>query len=293
MRGGGGGRFSGFVVAILTVSLPGGARADEPPLPNPIEALGDDTVRAFTGGKELVLYGAAVASLVALSPTGGDNAVRVAVQEHVHAPAWGDAAYYTGYVLPVLLPTALYLTGVATRERSVAGAGSAAITALGLTVITTVVLKVGTGRPFPRHGLADDAPDRLQHPEYAKEFEPFGFGGRYAWPSGHTSATIALAAALTSYARGVWWVPVVTYSIALGVGAGMIVGDHHWTSDVLSGGAIGQAIGWSVGSSFRERGESHGLSATRHRGDAACSTFSWTLVPLSGDARGIAIMGTM
>jgi membrane-associated phospholipid phosphatase len=287
-------RGSSASIAGIVATLLGArsAAAAEPSMPNPFEALGHDTVSAFTG-TNLIYYGAAVASVAVLSPSGGDHAVRVAVQEHVKAPVWGDAAYYGGYLIPVILVPAVYVTGLATRERSVAGAGSAALLSLGLTVTTTVVLKVGTGRPFPRHGEAPDAPDRLEHPGYAKEFTPFGFAGRYAWPSGHTSAAFALASAFTSYAR-IPWVPLVAYPLALGIGAGMIVGDHHWASDVLSGAAIGQAIGWTVGANFRERALATERNVTGALGPGAHSLVaSWTIVPLVGEANGAAIAGAL
>jgi membrane-associated phospholipid phosphatase len=263
-------------------------------MPNPLEALGDDTVASFTG-TNLAYHGFAIASLAVLSPTGADHEARVWVQETIHAPLWGDAAYYGGYLIPALLAPSLYLTGLATDDRSLAGAGSAAILALGLTVSTTVVLKVGTGRPFPLHGQAPDAPDRLDHPEYSKEFVPFGFAGRYAWPSGHTSANIAVAAALTAYARGSVWVPLTAYPIAIGISTGMLVGDHHWLSDVLAGAAIGQAIGWTVGTNFRARHECEVATGKRPR----CSSgpprgvASWSVVPLMGEAHGAAIVGAL
>jgi hypothetical protein len=40
------------------------------------------------------------------------------------------------------------------------------------------------------------------------------------------------------------------YPLALGVGAGMWLGDHHWASDIISGALLGEAIGGSVGRSF-------------------------------------------
>jgi membrane-associated phospholipid phosphatase len=64
---------------------------------------------------------------------------------------------------------------------------------------------------------------------------------------------------------------VIAYPVAAGIGAGMIVGDHHWASDVVAGALIGQAIGWSVGRSFRER--AHGASPVASR---------FQLVPLVG-----------
>lgn len=282
---------SGAAATILLALAAAPARADAP---SPFEALGADTVASFTG-VNLAYHGFAVASLAVLSPTGADHEARVWVQRNIDAPLWGDAAYYGGYLIPTLVAPSLYLTGLLAKDRSLAGAGSAAILAVGLTVTTTVVLKVGTGRPFPKHGAPEDAPDRLEHPEYAKEFAPFGFAGRYAWPSGHTAVNIAFAAALTAYARGSVWVPLTAYPIALGISTGMLVGDDHWLSDVLSGAAIGQAIGWTVGSNFRARHECG-------RGEAASMPFagtrrvgvaSWSIVPLMGEARGVAVVGAL
>jgi membrane-associated phospholipid phosphatase len=259
-----------------TMGIGASARADD--FPSPVEAFGDDTVRAFTGTSLFYFAGAAGATL-ALSPTGGDHAVRVALVEHIDAPLYGDAAFYGGYVLPVLVAPGLYLGGLVARDRGLAGAGSAAVEALALTFVTTVVLKIATGRPFPLHGGDPRAPDRLDHPEYAKEFSPFGFAGRYAWPSGHTSGTISVAAALTAYSHDVV-VGITSYTVSLGIGFGMMVGDHHWTSDVVAGALIGQAIGWSVGSSFRER-----------RTSTSQAGLHWELVPWLGPARGAALVG--
>lgn len=222
------------------------------PLPTPWDDVGDDTVRAF-GGYNLIYFGAAVASTAALVPTGGDHAVRSSVQRHVHAPLWGDAAYYGGYTLPVVLPLGLWLGGIAAHDARWAGSGSAAVEAVVLTEITVVLLKVGTGRPYPRHAGSDVPQAEFDRPGYSRDFVPFGFDGRYAWPSGHSAAAFSLAASLTAYAGDSIAIPAIAYPLAAGIGVGMVVGDHHWASDVVAGALIGQAIGWSVGRSFRER----------------------------------------
>jgi membrane-associated phospholipid phosphatase len=255
---------------LVLGSLSGAPLASAGPLPTPVDAVGDDTARAF-GGFNLIYFGAAVASTAVLVPSGGDHAVRLSLERHVHAPLWGDAAYYGGYVLPVVLPLGLWLTGVAAHDDRFAGAGSAAIQALVLTEVTVVLLKVGTGRPFPRHAGSDVPQSRFDRPEYSRDFVPFGFDGRYAWPSGHAAAAFSLAASLTAYAGDSVAIPAIAYPVAAGIGAGMIVGDHHWASDVVAGALIGQAIGWSVGRSFRER--AHGASPVTSR---------FQLVPLVG-----------
>lgn len=220
-------------------------------MPSPIDSLGPDLARAFGGYQWLYLAGA-VAATAAMSPTGADHAIRVGVQEHLHVPAWGDAAYYGGYVLPIVVPLSMYVTGLAVDDARTAGAGSAALQALAITEVVTVVLKVSTGRPFPLHGGDPNAPDRLEHPEYAYEYHPFGFAGQYAWPSGHTSAAFSIAASLTAYYDS-WIVPAVSYPIATAIAFGMVVGDRHWASDIVAGALIGQGIGWSIGESFADR----------------------------------------
>jgi membrane-associated phospholipid phosphatase len=266
--------------AFSSVTLLGAlhaGRASAELMPTPLDGIGNNVVRAFTEPVPLVLYGGAIVSTVVMAPTGADHGLRVAVVENLHAPIWGDGAYYGGYVLPLAVPVGLYVSGLIAGSGPVAGAGSAALQALAVTFATSVILKVGTGRPFPLHGGDPNAPDRLQHPEYAREFVPFGFEGRYAWPSGHTSSAIAVAAALSAFSESIA-VPLVAYPIATSIGLGMIVADRHWTSDVIAGACIGQAIGWSIGSAFRERNRGGAPSRARLR-----------FVPLLGEIRGLAL----
>jgi membrane-associated phospholipid phosphatase len=168
--------------------------------------------------------------------------------------------------LPAVVAPAAYLTGLVTGDRDMTGAGSAALQALGVALLTTGVLKIAVGRPYPLNGGDPNAPDRLEHPEYARQFHPFGsFWPLPSWPSGHTSATTAIAAALTAYYPDDIWIPLVGYSVAIAIGFGLVDGDRHWTSDVVSGALVGHAIGYSIGGSFRRRarGETRGETSDR------------------------------
>lgn len=221
-------------------------------MPTPCDGLGAHVARAFSGTR-LLFPAAAVAVTGAMSLSGEDHALRVAVQHQLVAPAWADAAYYAGYIAPAVVAPGLYAFGVATGDRQTAGAGAAALQALAVTLGVTGVLKVATGRPYPMHGGGPAAPDRFEHPGYAREFRPFKLKLLYmSWPSGHTSASVSIAAALAAYYSDEPWVALVGYPLALGIGFGMVVGDRHWTSDVISGALLGQAIGWSVGRGFRD-----------------------------------------
>lgn len=250
-----------------------------PTLPGPLDGLEDHLSRAF-GGWNVALHSLSVASTVALSASGGDHALRVAFQGRLAWRAGGDLAVTAGFVLPPLVPGFLWGAGLVTGDASFASAGSAALQALSVTLVTTAILKVGTGRPFPLQGGDPRAPDRLEHPEYAREWEPFSFRGRYAWPSGHTAAAFSVASALSAHADSVV-VPVIAYPLAVGIGAGMLVGDHHWASDVLAGALLGHTIGWSVGTGFHTR-----RSAARG-GDGAAVR----LVPFPAPGPGLALTG--
>jgi membrane-associated phospholipid phosphatase len=223
-------------------------------LPTPIDALGPNVADSLTGSSLLWFAGAA-AETAAMSASGGDHAARLFAQRNFASTAYGDVANVGGYALPAIVAPAIWITGLAADDAETAGAGAAAIQALATTLVVTAVLKVGTGRPYPLNGGDPNAPDRLDHPEYAQVWKPFSFDNRLAWPSGHTSASVSIAAALTAYYPGRWIVPAVAYPVALAIGAGMVAGDRHWTSDVVAGALIAQAIGWSIGKSFRRQRE--------------------------------------
>jgi membrane-associated phospholipid phosphatase len=205
---------------------------------------------------------------------GGDQGVRVEVQRHAVAPAFADGAYYAGYLLPAVVAPAVYVAGLVSRDREVVTAGCAALQALGIELVATSILKVGVGRPYPLNGGDPNAPDRLDHPEYARQFRPFGTVWPLpAWPSGHTAAPTAVAAALSASYPDRLWVALVGYPLALAVAFGLVDGDRHWTSDVIAGALVGHAIGHSVGSAFRRRA----------RADAPASpSAELELVPLLG-----------
>jgi len=263
----------GAVVAVLaSVST---ASVAQPAMPSPLDGLGQDIARAFAG-PPLILYAAALVATPAMAYGGVDHAIRVAVQRHLVVRGYGDAAYYGGYVLPIVVAPAIYVAGLVDDDGETTGAGSAAVQALAVTAAATALLKVSTGRPFPVHGGDPRAPDRLDHPEYAREFSPFSL--QWAWPSGHASASTAIAASLTAYYPESWAVPLVGYTVVFAIGAGMIVGDHHWASDVVAGALVGQGIGHCIGSSFRKR----------RRSDETSGVY---VLPLVGAEQGIVVGG--
>jgi len=251
-------------------------------MPAPLDGLGADLVDTFTG-INLVWYGGAFLATGVMAFGGADHAIRVGVQRSLRSPAYADAAYSSGYALPALAAPAVYLVGLAIHDPVTAGAGSAALQGLAMTLVATGVLKIATGRTYPLNGGDPGAADRLEHPEYARQFRPFHAAWPFpSWPSGHTSATVSIAAALTAYYPDRIWIPFVGYPIAAAIGFGMVVRDSHWASDVVGGALVGQAIGYSVGRAFRKR--VRGVGAGEDRGVSVAPLFAPSFAGLT--ARG-------
>ncbi len=76
-------------------------------------------------------------------------------------------------------------------------------------------------------------------------------GGRYAFPSGHTSATFASASVL--HAHFGWKAAAPAYIVAGYVGWTRVRDRKHWMSDVVFGAAVGLATGHAVTKGHRKR----------------------------------------
>jgi membrane-associated phospholipid phosphatase len=282
----------GLAIEFLSPS----ARACEPPRPGPrttsptpIDRLGCNTIDAFTGTGAL-LSGLAVASTAGFAISGADHSIRVFFGRHAAQPSLGASMALAGYVAPVVIPLLVYGAGLSAKDGSTTGAGAAAIQALAVTVTTTALLKVASGRPFPLYGGDPRDPARFSHPEYAREFRPFSFEGRYAWPSGHTSAAVSVAAAFSGYfADEHPWMPLATYPVALAFGVGMMAGDHHWASDVVAGALIGHAVGYSIGRNFGRMGRG---GAASDSGGVLPMMGEVRVLPMMGEVRGVQLFGT-
>lgn len=70
-----------------------------------------------------------------------------------------------------------------------------------------------------------------------------GVGGGHSFFSGHTAIAFATAAVVAHNYRQKPWVPIVAYSTASLLSMHRIYSQHHWTSDVVLGAAIGTASG--------------------------------------------------
>jgi membrane-associated phospholipid phosphatase len=201
----------------------------------------------------LVLAGASAVPPLALAPTGLDYRLRVLAQRDLGGRyELEPVSFYAPFVLSGGTLVA-YVVGVASGSCATERPTAAMLQALVVGMAATVALKVGTGRAWPNAGRDPRAPDRLEHPEDARDFRPFR-RGLAAFPSGHTLSVMTLASAFRAAEPELGLLAWVGYPLVLGVGAGMWLGDHHWASDILSAALLGEAVGGSVGRAFRAAG---------------------------------------
>ncbi len=113
------------------------------------------------------------------------------------------------------------------RLTRTAAQGVAALLVAGATV---TVIKEAAGRHRPYE----------VDPLDPWRFEPFS--GHNAFPSGHTASAFALATVLGD-ATGRTWAKATLLALATGTAVGRVIGEKHWTSDVLAGAAIGILAG--------------------------------------------------
>jgi len=219
----------------------------------PWSRLGD-TATHFATPLKLALTGAAAVAPVGFSPTGLDHRLRVFNQRDLGGrPNLEPVSVLTPYAVGGLL-VAGWVVSVAAESCDWQRRQAPILQGMGLTFAVATGLKFAVGRQWPNAGRDPSAPDRLQHPEFARQYSPFARLG--AWPSGHTAVMFGAAAALRTSEPDLGWPAWLGYPIALGVGAAMWWGDHHWTSDILSGALLGEAIGQSAGQSFSPAGTS-------------------------------------
>ena len=130
----------------------------------------------------------------------------------------------------VILCLGLWGIGYLWKKKTWQRAGIDGLVAHALAGLATQILKHLIGRPRPR----------FTHQE-AFEYGPSWQGGLDAFPSGHASASFAVAAVLARYFpewRGLW------YGGALFVAMARVVRGSHFPTDVLGGAVLGFLIGY-------------------------------------------------
>jgi len=85
-----------------------------------------------------------------------------------------------------------------------------------------------------------------QRPDNWQGYGPFHFDGPLhgtSFPSGHTTASFAVASVLATQFRDHKWIPITAYSVATLAGLSRIYDNKHWLTDVVAGATIGTLVG--------------------------------------------------
>jgi membrane-associated phospholipid phosphatase len=96
-------------------------------------------------------------------------------------------------------------------------------------------MKLAFGRARPRASADGSYPGG---PARAIEL-----GGSASFPSGHAMAAVAVATVIAERHGNRPWVPPLAYTMAAGVAASRVWGEHHYLSDIIAGGVIGHGVG--------------------------------------------------
>ena len=146
----------------------------------------------------------------------------------------------------------LFAYGKLKKDDEAVGASFAVLQSSLIAFGYNTLLKAITGRPNPDWRHTEDMDD------LSKTFR-FGFlrgGVFWGWPSGHTSSTMAVVSALTSFYPDKTWLKVVGYSyvayMILGVSS-VNRGGMHWFSDAVAASLMSYAIGSTVGKYYRSK----------------------------------------
>jgi membrane-associated phospholipid phosphatase len=147
----------------------------------------------------------------------------------------------------VIIGTSMYAVGRLSHDERLAEVGLRGTEALFIGAGFANVLKDSFGRARPYVDTAGPNPNDWQL------MRGLHRGGNYqSFPSGHTVAAFAAAAAVSAETSR-WWpqltyfgIGPVLYGGAVAVGASRMYENRHWASDVIMGAAIGTFAGTKV-----------------------------------------------
>ena len=203
---------------------------------------------ALVRGRDAVTLGAFAAAALAVAPA-DRRIARWSQRPSLHDDRALDRTASVVRTLggpgTVAIPLLTYGVGLVAHDRATAAVGLHTGEAVFAASVATTIIKAVAGRARPY----------VSHDSDATSFA-FGRGLRrgdayQSFPSGHATASFALAVALAGEGRQRWpQVNRVTaplgFGIATLVGASRIYHDAHWASDVLAGAGVGTVVGGVV-----------------------------------------------
>ena len=133
------------------------------------------------------------------------------------------------------------LAGLVTGNKKTEQTGLIALQTFVNAGLIVQVGKLLTGRQRPSFENGEDR--WYGFPASLKRFKGEPVSKFDAFPSGHTIEAWALATVFAEQYKDTRIVPVISYTLATGVGLSRVTEDAHWLSDVILGAAMGYGIG--------------------------------------------------
>jgi len=240
--------------------------------------------------QDAVLAGGFVAGTLVLRPVDEKFAERLQIKSNQSNRFLQDVATVVRTVAEpgaVIIGVSMYTVGRVSKQRDMADLGLHGTEAVLVGAGAADVLKLSFGRARPYvHPPTDSTGFDANNWQFGRGLK----GGDYqSFPSGHTVAAFAAAAAVTSETSR-WWpnlrlvIGPMMYGGAGMVGLSRMYNNRHWASDVMMGAAIGTFAGTKVvryhhrtnpGNKF----DKWLLGGSVHAASSGGYALSWSILP--------------
>jgi len=130
-----------------------------------------------------------------------------------------------------IVMSGIFTYGMVAKDKKCVSTALLALESFALASLVTRIPKTLVGRERPDNWQGDG---------------PYTFNGPFhgvSFPSGHTTASFAVASVIATQFRDSKWIPITAYSVAGLAGLSRIYNNKHWLTDVVAGATIGTLIG--------------------------------------------------
>lgn len=131
----------------------------------------------------------------------------------------------------LIVISGIFTYGVLAKSNKSVSTGLMALESFALASLVTRIPKTIVGRERPDNWQGD-GPYAIKGPFKGNSF-----------PSGHTTASFAVASVIATQFRDSKWIPVTAYTVAGLAGLSRIYDNKHWLTDVVAGATIGTLVG--------------------------------------------------
>jgi membrane-associated phospholipid phosphatase len=131
----------------------------------------------------------------------------------------------------LIVMSGIFTYGVLAKSNKCVSTALLALESFALASVVTRIPKTLVGRERPDNWQGD-GPYAINGPLRGNSF-----------PSGHTTASFAVASVIATQFRDSKWIPITAYSVAGLAGLSRIYDNKHWLTDVVAGATIGTLVG--------------------------------------------------